>query len=120
MNEPKSESIPDEFLMNSKVIFLSSYPELPKDLDEKILGIQLNYTPEQASAMLDNRLDEMLPEFPELSLEAKKDIITFIKRYKKRSEITFLDFLHVAVIWESDSSTKEAWALQQIPLHKAD
>lgn len=111
---PEDRSIPDEFLMNSRVIYISNFTEIPEDIDEKVLAIQLNYTTSQAYNILDNRLEELLPDLVDLSLEDKKEIIVFLKEHKRLSDITLKDFIHVAVIWKSDDTNKEAWALEQI------
>lgn len=110
----EDQAIPDEFLMNSKVIFISNFTEIPEDLDDKILSIQLNYTPAQAYTMMDNRLDEIFPEYPEITLEDKKELISFIKKHKKLASITLKEFLHAAVIWKSNDSNRERWVIEQL------
>lgn len=112
--ETEERGIPDEFLMNSRVVFISSFTEIPEDLKDNILAVQLNYTTAQAHNMMDNRLEELLPEYPELTIEDKKDIVAFLKKHKRLSDITLRDFLHVAAIWMSEDPNREAWALEQI------
>ena len=111
---PEDKAIPDEFILDSKVVFISNLPEIPESLDEDIFAIQLNYTKSQASVLLDARLEELLPEYPDLTLNDKKEIFATIKRYKKISEITLKDFIHAAVIWKSSEPNKDVWIQAQL------
>ena len=112
---PEDKAIPDEFILDSKVVFISDYPEIPEDiLDEDIFSVQLNYTKSQAAILLDARLEELLPEYPDLTLAEKKEILSTIKRYKKSADITLKDFIHVAVIWKSGEPNKESWIQSQL------
>ena len=113
-NKRENKAIPTEFLINSKVIFISNFTEIPEDLDENVLSVQLNYTPAQAYAMMDHRLEELFPEYPEITLDDKKEIVAFLKKNKKLSEITLKEFLHATLIWKSNDSNREKWVLEQL------
>lgn len=112
--ELKKEGISEEFLINSRVIFLSDFPEIPENFDEDVLSIQLNFTKKQAETILNDRLEEVLLEIPEITIKDKKEIILFLKKNKKFSSITLKDFLHIALIWKAGGPNREAWALEQI------
>ena len=112
---PEDEtSIPDEFYVDSKVIFISNYPDIPSMIDDDILSIQLNYTKEQALSTIKARLEELLPEYPELTIEDKMEVLSFIKKNKKGSTVTLSEFIHIAMIWRSRDTNREQWALKQL------
>lgn len=119
MGEPRPEEdetiVPDEFMFESKMVFISNLTEIPEALADRVLAIQLNYDKEQALQLVDKKLQTLVPEYPELTMEDKKEILAFLRKYKKEAKhISLRTFVHVASIWVSNDPEKEKWALVQL------
>jgi hypothetical protein len=109
------ESIPDEFRFESKIIFISNLTEIPEAIGDRTLSIQLNYDKEQALKLIEQKLDQLVPEYPDLTIEDKREIVAFMRKHKKSAErISFRTFIHIAAIWKSNDPNKEKWALLQL------
>jgi hypothetical protein len=111
--EEKSKGIPDEFIVNSKIVFISNFEEIPEEIGEDVLAIQLNYDKEKSIALIETQLDQYLPEYPELTVEDKKEVIDFMRRNQSKAKMTFQTFLHICTIKKSGSPNWEKWATQQ-------
>jgi len=107
------ESIPEEFLFDSKVIVLSEETEIPEYLPEDVLAFQINYNKDQAIQLIDQNLQTLGTEFPELTLEDKRDILSFIRKNRHGGTISLKTFLHIALIWKTRDPGKESWMLNQ-------
>lgn len=108
-------SIPDEFLFESKLIFISNLDEIPSAIGDRVLSIQLNYSKEQALELINQKLEHLVPEYPDLTLDDKKEILSFIRKHKnKTARISLRTFIHIASIWKSNHPNREAWALVQL------
>lgn len=114
---PKEDEtvVPDEFMFESKVIFISNLEELPEALGDRVLAIQLNYDKDSALKVIDTKLAELVPEYPELTLDSKREILAFLQAHKKEAKhISIRTFIHIASIWMSNDPDKEKWALIQL------
>lgn len=119
MTEPRPQEdesiVPDDFLFESKVVFISNLEEIPKALGDRVLAIQLNYDKDQALNLIDEKLQTLVPEYPELTIEHKREILAFLRKYKGTAKhISLRTFVHVASIWASNDPEKEKWALVQL------
>jgi hypothetical protein len=119
MAEPRPQEdesiVPDDFLFESKIIFISNLEEIPKALGDRVLAIQLNYNKEQALNLIDEKLQTLVPEYPELTIEHKREILAFLRKYKNSAKhISLRTFVHIASIWASNDPEKEKWALVQL------
>ena len=113
---PEEESVPDEFQFDSKLIFISNLTDIPPTIDSRLsFAIQLNYNKEQALQMIESKLGELVPEYPDLTIDDKMEILNFMKKHKEVPErISFRTFLHLAVIWKSGDPNRDQWALLQL------
>lgn len=107
--------IPESFLFESKIIFLSNLTEIPGAVGDRCLSIGLHYTKNQALDLIESKLDGLCPEYPELDLETKKKIVAFMRKYQGQTKrISFRSFIHIATIYMSGSPDWEKWALIQM------
>jgi hypothetical protein len=114
-NEDDPDSVPDEFLFESKMIFISNKTDIPETIGDRCLAIQLNYTKDQALKIIETKLDSLCPEYPDLSLEDKKLILKFMKQHKAQATtISFRTFIHIAVLFMSHDPHWMQWALIQL------
>jgi len=112
---PESESIPDEFRFESKIIFISNLTEIPESIGDRTLAIQLNYDKDQALKLIEQKLEYLVPEYPDLTIEDKRNILFFMRKHKSKAEkINFRVFIHLASIYKSDDPDKEKWMFLQL------
>ena len=107
--------MPEEFLFESKMIFLSNLKEIPPAVGDRCISIGLHYTKDQALDLIETKLDSLCPEYPELSLDMKKKIVNFMRKHKGAAKrFSFRSFLHIATIYMSGDPNWEQWALIQM------
>lgn len=109
------DEMPEEFLFESKLIFLSNLKDIPPAVGDRCISIGLHYTKDQALDLIEHKLDSLCPEYPELSLAKKKKIVAFMRKYKgQTARFSFRSFLHIATIYMSGDPNWEQWALIQM------
>lgn len=107
--------MPDEFLFESKMIFLSNLKDIPPAVGDRCITIGLHYTKDQALDLIEHKLDSLCPEYPELSLAMKKKIVNFMRKHQSQAKrFSFRSFLHIATIYMSGDPNWEQWALIQM------
>jgi hypothetical protein len=114
--EPEDETqVPDEFMFESKMIFISNQMDIPPAIGDRCLAIQLNYTKEEALAMIEEKLTLLCPEYPDLSLDDKKEVLKFMRQHKAQAtSISYRSFIHIAVLFMSHDPHWMQWALIQL------
>ena len=113
--EDNPESIPEEFLFTSKLIVLSQETEIPAYIPQDILSFQLNYGRKQAVEQIDQSLEGIGTEYPELTLEDKREVLSFIRKHKSATtEVSLKTFLHIALLYKTRDPSKEVWMLSQL------
>ena len=109
------EEMPEEFLFESKIIFLSNLKDIPTAVGDRCLSIGLHYTKDQALDLIESKLDSLCPEYPQLTLDMKKKIVNFMRKYQGQTKrFSFRSFLHIATIYMSGDPNWEQWALIQL------
>jgi hypothetical protein len=107
--------MPDEFKFESRMIFLSNLKEIPPAVGDRCLSIGLHYTKDQALSLIESKLENLCPEYPELEIETKKKIVDFMRRHQKQTKrFSFRSFIHIATIYMSGDPNWEKWALIQM------
>ena len=110
-----ADRIPEEFLFTSKVIVLSQETELPTYIHETVLSFQINYDKDQALEFVNQNLEAIGTEYPELTLEDKTEVLAFIRKNRRSSQpVDLKTFLHVALIYKTRDPSKEVWMLSQL------
>lgn len=113
--EPDDGTIPEVFLFESRLIFISNLLEIPDAVGDRCIAISLIYNKTQALDLIESKLEHLMPEYPELDLTTKKKIIAFLRKYKKMAKrITFRLFTKTATIYMSGDPDWEKWALLQL------
>ncbi len=107
--------MPEEFLFESKMIFLSNLKDIPPAVGDRCISIGLHYTKDQALDLIEHKLDSLCPEYPELTLAMKKKIVNFMRKHQGQAKrFSFRSFLHIATIYMSGDPNWEQWALIQM------
>ena len=107
--------MPEEFLFESKMIFLSNLKDIPPAVGDRCISIGLHYTKDQALDLIEHKLDSLCPEYPELTLPMKKKIVNFMRKHQSQAKrFSFRSFLHIATIYMSGDPNWEQWALIQM------
>jgi hypothetical protein len=113
--EEDEDTIPDEFMFESKIIFISNLEEIPDAIGDRTLAIQLNYDKEQALQLIEQKLEQLVPEYPDLTIDDKKEILKFMRKYKHHAKaLSFRTFVHLAAIYKSNDPNREKWMLLQM------
>ena len=109
------EEMPEEFLFESKMIFLSNLKDIPPAVGDRCISIGLHYTKDQALDLIEHKLDSLCPEYPDLTLAMKKKIVNFMRKHQSAAKrFSFRSFLHIATIYMSGDPNWEQWALIQM------
>jgi len=108
------EGAPDAFQFTSRVIFISNLTQVPQPLMDRCITIGLNLTKEQILALIEDKLEAILPELP---LELKKEVLAFMRKYVHRigKSITFRLFQQICAIFSTNhpESRKMAYITMQ-------
>lgn len=113
--EQDGATVPESFLFESKLIFLSNLKEIPPAVGDRCLSIGLHYTKDQALSLIESKLEHLCPEYPELDLNTKKEIVAFMRKHKSQAtRFSFRSFIHIATIYMSGDPDWEKWALIQM------
>lgn len=116
-DEPAEDDgkIPEEFLFESKMIFISNLKDIPQAIGDRVLAVALNYTKDQALDLVQSKMEHLCPEYPELTLKDKQEIIDFMRTNKGHApRITFRMFIAIAVLKMSGSPQWKQWAYLQM------
>lgn len=109
------DTIPEDFLFESRMIFVSNLAKVPPAVGDRCLTIQLTYTKEQALQLIESKLEGLCPQYPELKLKDKKEIIKVMKKYQKVTpRFSFRMFEKCAVLFMSGDPDWEKWCMIQL------
>ena len=109
------EGIPERFEFKSKVIFLTDLPAIPEDFRNFPYALELNYTKEQALSLVESNLDNIMVGFPEVNLQRKREILTFMRTNKRFAKSFSYDtFWHIAMIYMSGLKNWKRWGIAQL------
>jgi hypothetical protein len=109
------ESIPETFLFESKLLFISNLSRIPSAVGDRCITIQLNYTKEQALKLIESKLEALCPEYPQLTLKDKKKIIAVMRKYAFTvTRFSFRMFEKCAVLYLSGDPEWEKWCSVQL------
>lgn len=107
-------AVPEEFALYSKVIVVSNEEDKP-DYLEDTLSIRLDMGKDESIKELHSKLDSILNEYPEITLEDKLNVLSIYESNKKESgKITIEQFLKMCIIHKADLPNAEKWMLAQI------
>lgn len=107
--------IPETFLFESKIIFISNLDKVPQAVGDRCMTIQLNFTKDQALRLIESKLEHLCPEYPELTMKAKKEIIATMREFSKVvSRFSFRMFEKCAVLYMSKNPEWKQWARIQL------
>lgn len=113
--ESDDGEIPDTFLFESKMIFISNLEKVPQAVGDRSMTIQLTYTKEQALQLIESKLAHLCPEYPELNMKAKKEIIAAMREFAGVvPRFSFRMFEKCAVLYMSGSPEWKQWARIQL------
>ena len=111
----QKEGIPEEFLFESKMIFISNLKTIPQAIGDRCLSIALNYTKDQALDLIQSKMEHLCPEYPELTMKDKQEVIDFMREHKHIApRFSFRMFITIASLKMSGSSTWKQWAYLQM------
>lgn len=70
--------IPDEFVFNSKMIFISNLMEFPLAIKSRSVRIKIDMTFEQTMDLIKENLNNVYKEYPEITLEMKQEVFEYV------------------------------------------
>lgn len=115
LDSENDDEMPEEFLFESKMIFLSNMLQIPPAVGDRCITIGLHYTKDQALDLIEHKLEHLCPEYPELTLAMKKKIVNFMRKHQRHAvRFSFRSFLHIAALYMSGNPDWEKWALIQM------
>lgn len=107
--------IPETFLFESKLIFISNLNKVPQAVGDRSMTIQLNYTKDQALKLIESKLEHLCPQYPELNMKAKKEIIKTMREFSSVvPRFSFRMFEKCAVLYMSGDPQWKQWARIQL------
>lgn len=113
--EDNDIAVPEEFRFYSKVIVISNMEDKPDYLDDKTLSIRLDFGKEDSVKELHTKLESLLNEYPEISLEDKLAVLNIYNANKKGNpKIGMEQFLKMCLIYKADLPNSEKWIRAQI------
>jgi len=98
-----SGGVPDRFQFTSRIIFISNLMKVPQPLMDRCISIGLLLTKQQILDLIDSKLEHLMTDAPEVSLEEKKKVLAFMQKYIHRigKPLTFRLFQQLVAIYHS-------------------
>ena len=100
----ETEGVPDKFQFTSRVIFISNLMKVPQPLMDRCISIGLLLTKQQILDLIEDKLDFIMKaEAPQVSLDEKKEVLEFMRKYVHRigKPLTFRLFMQLVAILHS-------------------
>jgi len=98
------EGVPDSFQFTSRIIFISNLLQVPQPLLDRCILVGMIFTKEQVLDLIESLLDKiMAKEAPQVTLETKKEVLAFMRKYVHRitKPLTFRLFSQLCALFHS-------------------
>lgn len=98
------EAVPDQFQFTSRVIFISNLMNVPQPLMDRCISIGLLLTKQQILDLIEDKIDFIMKkEAPNVTLDEKKEVLAFMRKYVHRigKPLTFRLFMQLVAIQHS-------------------
>ena len=113
---PDGESIPEEFIVSSKIIFISNSNTIPEKVKPHTLSFLLEKSKEDSLKDIESKTNEIIENNTETTIESdiQKSALADLKLTKK-SKGTFQDYLKLLIIRSAKMSetTALSWIVAQ-------
>ena len=100
----EEEGVPDRFQFTSRIIFISNLMKVPQPMLDRCISIGLLLTKEQILDLIESKLEFiMAKEAPQVTLELKKEVLAFMRKYVHRigKPLTFRLFMQLCAMFYS-------------------
>jgi hypothetical protein len=115
-DELGEEAIPEEFIISSKIVFLSNSEQLPAKVKPHTLSFTLEKSKEEGLKNIEDKTNQIVNEVTEevIDVEFQKKALEDLK-FLKKSKGTLQDYLKLLVIRSSGVSetTARSWVVAQ-------
>jgi hypothetical protein len=112
-----SDTIPSEFILSSKVVFLSNATSLPAKVKDHTLSFVIGTTKEEAEANLNAKLLDIVKNSME-DLDPQEELISksFVDAKREKGSQTTLEDLHKMLVINSSGmpdNLAKKWMMEQ-------
>lgn len=96
--------VPDKFQFTSRIIFISNLTQAPQPLTDRCILIGLLLSKEQILSLIESKLENLMADTPQITMNLKKKVLVFMRTYVHRinKQLTFRLFQQLCAIFYSD------------------
>lgn len=101
--------IPDKFVFESRIIFISNLTAVPQPLLDRCITIGMNLTNKEITDLIEDRLESLASDLPNVTMDDKVAVLKFMRKYVGRNTkvYTFRLFAQLCALYTSDNPNKE-------------